>query len=258
MENGKSAWRVLLADDDLEISLGLKRVLTRAGYEVEEAVDGPAAAKVMEAGKIDAAIIDPRLPGFGSLSKAGNKSGIGVPCIMMGDVPPDCLLSDPVLCAEVRCIPKPFAPDTVLATLDRLQAEKRLDEEDLQETRYYSFNKSKYRILYEHDDDQVFFVNPDGFFLDANEAGCSAAGFGLEELRRRTLRDVRIKDLQKIGIKPFKRAVKGEEVNVLLAYTEKRRGRLLKDIRMRLVDLDGQPAVLCRIRDLSSREKIKK
>jgi PAS domain S-box-containing protein len=253
-----AAGRVLIADDDYEVRWALKELLLGAGYGVAEADDGEKAAATMVAGEIDTAIIDPTIPDFDHLKQLKNIRKTAIPCIVTTFLPPTDVFAGLTGWAEVEYIPKPFHTSAVLAALERFQAKKHREEEHRRDLKNYTLNKTRHRILYDEESDQIYFLKPDGTFLDANPAGCHAVGLGLVELRGRNLRKVRIKDIRKIGIKPFKRAAAGETVHILLSYTEIKRGRLLKDIEMEQVDFDGSPAVLCRIRDLSGRKKIRK
>jgi DNA-binding response OmpR family regulator len=56
--------RVLLVEDDHAIRVLLRLLLEDHGYEVQEAVDGPSALRVLEQEVIDLVLLDLRLPGM--------------------------------------------------------------------------------------------------------------------------------------------------------------------------------------------------
>ncbi|CUB14326.1 Sensory transduction protein regX3 [Bacillus cereus] len=59
--------KILLVEDDLEISMLLKRVLLNEGYSVEEVYDGESALEAMKQNEYDLIILDLMLPKLGGL-----------------------------------------------------------------------------------------------------------------------------------------------------------------------------------------------
>lgn len=60
--------RILVADDNLAILEMFSELLGEGGFEVVTVANGTDAASVMEAGGIDAAVLDVRMPGGGPAS----------------------------------------------------------------------------------------------------------------------------------------------------------------------------------------------
>lgn len=61
-------YRILIVEDDVDISELLQSWLTEAGYQTAEAEDGLKALEVFESGQFDLVLLDlmlPRLDGFG-------------------------------------------------------------------------------------------------------------------------------------------------------------------------------------------------
>jgi DNA-binding response OmpR family regulator len=59
--------KILIAEDDATSGLLLKTILTKAGYEVERAIDGKAALECLEKAQYDALLTDwmmPRMDGI--------------------------------------------------------------------------------------------------------------------------------------------------------------------------------------------------
>jgi CheY-like chemotaxis protein len=59
-----SSRRILLADDDLEVRLGVADLLSGLGLEVLHAESGTEALEVARAERIDAALLDMHMPGY--------------------------------------------------------------------------------------------------------------------------------------------------------------------------------------------------
>ncbi|MHB8874198.1 MAG: response regulator [Myxococcaceae bacterium] len=60
--------RILVIDDDHSARLLLERVLTRAGHEVEAAVDGEQGLGLLARGRFDLLVVDKNLPGMDGLA----------------------------------------------------------------------------------------------------------------------------------------------------------------------------------------------
>jgi DNA-binding response OmpR family regulator len=79
-----SAPRVLVVEDDFRIAIFLQRALTRVGYRVEIAADGPAALAAAAATAPDVVVLDVMLPGLDGLEVARRlRAGSGVPILML-------------------------------------------------------------------------------------------------------------------------------------------------------------------------------
>jgi len=59
-----SSHRILLADDDLEVRLGVADLLAGLGLEVVHAASGTEALEVARGERIDAALLDMHMPGY--------------------------------------------------------------------------------------------------------------------------------------------------------------------------------------------------
>lgn len=102
-----SARRLLVVDDDAEVCLLVARTLTRAGYEVLTAQTGEAAVALLEAGPIDALLVDKMLPGMhgGEVMSEARRRFPNLPVVLMTGHP------EPFSFAEERpdfILPKPF------------------------------------------------------------------------------------------------------------------------------------------------------
>ena len=77
-------YRILIVEDDVDISELLQSWLTEAGYQTAEAEDGLKALKVFESGQFDLVLLDlmlPRLDGFGVCEWIRKRSD--VPIVML-------------------------------------------------------------------------------------------------------------------------------------------------------------------------------
>jgi len=109
---------ILVVDDDPRIRALLRRVLTRAGYDVEQAEDGLAALEQIAAHAPDLVLTDvlmPRLDGIGLASRLTGRAAT-IPVILMSGerVPSE---------DDVPFILKPFALQTVLELIRYLLPE---------------------------------------------------------------------------------------------------------------------------------------
>ena len=77
-------YRILIVEDDFDISELLQSWLTEAGYQTAEAEDGLKALEVFESGQFDLVLLDlmlPRLDGFGICEWIRKRSD--VPIVML-------------------------------------------------------------------------------------------------------------------------------------------------------------------------------
>ena len=77
-------YRILIVEDDVDISELLQSWLTEAGYQTAEAEDGLKALEVFESGQFDLVLLDlmlPRLDGFGVCEWIRRESA--VPILML-------------------------------------------------------------------------------------------------------------------------------------------------------------------------------
>jgi DNA-binding response OmpR family regulator len=109
---------ILVVDDDPHIRNLLRRVLTRAGYDVEQAEDGVAALGQIATHAPDLILTDvqmPRLDGIGLASRLTGRAATIPVILMSGERVPSADL--------VHFILKPFALQTVLEVVDYLLRE---------------------------------------------------------------------------------------------------------------------------------------
>ena len=77
--------RILIIDDDPGVRRVLDRILTGAGYEVEQASDAFKALDLLDSGQPDAALLDIKMPGmdgFGLLDNL-NRRGLEIPVVIL-------------------------------------------------------------------------------------------------------------------------------------------------------------------------------
>lgn len=103
---------VLVIDDEPDIRLLASVVLTRAGHQVEEAVDGLSAfARLKRPPEPDVIVLDVRMPGLDGLSLLERLGPGGPPVVLV--------TADPAaLKAGVRwTLAKPYRPDELVAAV---------------------------------------------------------------------------------------------------------------------------------------------
>jgi two-component system phosphate regulon response regulator PhoB len=79
---------VLVAEDDTERRLELKRVLEEEGHRVVEAADGPAALHALNRRRLDLVVLDLALRGVGAVEVLGRlRRRSGVPVLVLANAP---------------------------------------------------------------------------------------------------------------------------------------------------------------------------
>jgi PAS domain S-box-containing protein len=117
-------------------------------------------------------------------------------------------------------------------------------------------SESRYRTLFENASDAIFIYDLNGRFLEVNRVACQRLGLSFEELRQMTPADIespeyaarlpmRIDELQRYGHHLF------ETVHVRQDGT-----RIPTELSSRLIEYDGEPAVLSIARDLTERKQM--
>ena len=105
--------RILLADDDTEVRLGVADLLTSIGMDVIQAENGTEAVELVRAELVHAALLDMHMPGFTGIEAVSliQPERRGLPCIVYsGRWSPD--LEEAVLRSGARaCLKKPVDPD---------------------------------------------------------------------------------------------------------------------------------------------------
>ncbi len=125
--------------------------------------------------------------------------------------------------------------------------------EDLSEERQLRESLGQYRLLTEHSQDLCFFLSGDGRILDANPAAVQFYGYSLEELRQRTIYDLRpdapdtaadrMASVQESGIRfeTIHRKRSGEEAAV--------------EVSAFAAERNGQRVLVCMVRDITERRQ---
>jgi CheY-like chemotaxis protein len=113
--------RVLIVDDNVDAAYGLARLLARAGFDVEEAHDGPAAIAAAAANPPDVVLLDIDLPGMDGYEVASRlRTDVGLTAarvVAVSGYGPD---EDPSLAASAgidHAIGKPVDVDALLDLL---------------------------------------------------------------------------------------------------------------------------------------------
>jgi len=119
-------------------------------------------------------------------------------------------------------------------------------------------SEQRFRTLFECASDAIFIHDLEGHFLEVNRVACERLGYSRDELLGMTPMDIdtpetaglvreRIEALRRVGYQSF------ETVHV------RRDGRTIPtEISSRLIDLEGQAAVLSIARDISERKRLER
>ena len=104
--------RILVADDSPHLVLLYRAVLEDAGYEVVSVSNGMAAISVVEAGDVDAAVLDVLMPGVSgdAIADRLRQTNPELPVLLMtGDYGEQFLVD-----VGVPVLHKPFAPEELV------------------------------------------------------------------------------------------------------------------------------------------------
>ena len=104
---------MLVIDDEPDVRLLATVVLTRAGYEVEEAVDGIAGLeRLSRLPRPDVVVLDVRMPGMDGLAVLESLGSEGPPVVLV-------TADNAALKAGVRwTLAKPYRPDELAAAVE--------------------------------------------------------------------------------------------------------------------------------------------
>jgi two-component system, NtrC family, response regulator AtoC len=119
---------VLIAEDERTARLSLTELLEGRGYRVIEAEDGPGALAALMQRKIDAGLLDIRMPGVDGLTilKRARESGIDVPMIVMTAHGDSGTVIEAMRLGAYDYIAKPLDFDQLVSQLDRAVAHRKL------------------------------------------------------------------------------------------------------------------------------------
>lgn len=121
--------RILIADDEDDIRLIVKILLTRAGFEVVEARDGRQALEFATADPPDLALFDIRMPymtGLEALEQLkANPSTAGFPVLIVSAYVQESEIQRGKALGAVGYITKPFQPSDLLGRVNEVLAAAR-------------------------------------------------------------------------------------------------------------------------------------
>ncbi len=135
-KEARAGVKVLSVDDEEVIRTLLKKMLTKAGYEVKLAASGEEGLRVLKKEAVDLCIIDLKMPGMGGMAflaqmKEHYPDTEAVILTAFGDI-------DTAVGAMKKgafnFVPKPFKKDTFLGIIERA-VERRMMKKDLEDTK---------------------------------------------------------------------------------------------------------------------------
>lgn len=121
--------RILVADDEDDIRLIIKILLTRSGFEVVEARDGREAYDLATANPPDMAIFDIRMPAMTGLEALeglkANPATAGFPILIVSAYVQESEIQRGKALGAVGYVTKPFQPMDLLARVNEILAAAR-------------------------------------------------------------------------------------------------------------------------------------
>lgn len=119
--------RILITDDEAHLRFSSRVALRRAGYQVEEANNGEEALALINSGKsIDLMVLDlnmPRITGEEVMIRLKGK-GAGIPIVAISGLVDRTVAGEILQLGCVAFMEKPFTPDELVHTVDRILVQK--------------------------------------------------------------------------------------------------------------------------------------
>jgi PAS domain S-box-containing protein len=135
---------------------------------------------------------------------------------------------------------------------DRIEAENKIRE-----------NEARYRLLFNSGNDAVFVHQPDadgkpGRFIEANEVACQMYGYTRDEFLRLTPLDLVISEGEPYVREKARNVLSGKQRVFENTHKRKTGEEIPVEISPHLLDLDGRPTILSRVRDITEHKRSEK
>lgn len=113
---------LLLADDDLEVRLGVAELLSALGVRIIHAEDGLEALAIVRSEAIDGALLDMHMPGRTGIEVVPllHEERQGLPCIVYSGRWTPTLEQEVLQAGAVACLKKPVQPDLLRREVQRI------------------------------------------------------------------------------------------------------------------------------------------
>ena len=111
--------RILVADDDREVRLGVAELLSDLGLEVLHAETGTEAVELVRGTRIHAALLDMHMPGYTGIETIPLLHGVyaELPCIVYSGRWSTVLEAEVMAIGAFACLKKPVEPVTLRRTV---------------------------------------------------------------------------------------------------------------------------------------------
>jgi CheY-like chemotaxis protein len=111
--------RILVADDDREVRLGVAELLAGLGIEILHAATGTEAVELGRRSRLHAALLDMHMPGFTGIEAIPLLRGVnaGLACIVYSGRWSLDLEQEVLSAGAFACLKKPVEPDTLRRTM---------------------------------------------------------------------------------------------------------------------------------------------
>lgn len=267
--------RVLIADDEKQIRITLKKILKEAGHMCLEAIDGEAAMALIREEDVDIALLDVAMPKMNGIEvmKAIHKESPDVGVLIITGQPDFGPLAETIMENRVYdYILKPFTASAVkkavqqaidrqemqrLPSGTRKTLEKRiaqLETDFLEQTFEFRESQLKYKNMVEHSRDMIL-VARDGYLLYANPRTTTLSGYSEEELLKIPIMEmIHPDDRQRVQIIREKWN-HSKEVPGPIRFRILKKDQTWIWVEMGSMETrwEGKPAALAVLRDISER-----
>jgi PAS domain S-box-containing protein len=113
----------------------------------------------------------------------------------------------------------------------------------------------KYYTLFEQSNEGIFLHNLQGNILEANDAARAMFGYSQAELSRLTIPELHPREALPASRKAFNEVIQNGSANFEIAFETKDGRTFWAEVSARVLDIDGEQAVLGLVRDISERKR---
>lgn len=168
--DGKGMTRILIADDEPRILLGLKTLLTAEGYEVETAADGTAARGILEQRFFDIALLDLMMPGMTGhelISHLHAREIDTTVIVVSGDTSIDSAI-EALRAGAHDFVRKPYFPEILLKSIENALHRRRLEREGRRMQVRLERSEKLHSFLVNHSPYLIYLLDSQGRFRFVN------------------------------------------------------------------------------------------
>jgi|GEM_PF-5473329 len=252
--------KLLLIDDDLDLLVGLKTILTFKGYDVVSASSSQEGVRLAKEIQPDLIICDIMMPNSSGHqvkdSLDSNERTSKIPFIFLTAVFNETNKITGLGQGADDYITKPFNIEELNSRIDSILRRYETGRQlGIREMEAAMESELRFRSLFDQNNDAVFILGLDGKHLDANRRASDLLGYTTEEITGLSVNEVSME--QESSQRAMKQLLAGEHLPPYERYFRKKDGQAVPvEINVELIcNSDGSPKYIQSVvRDISSRK----